>query len=172
MRTSSASSPPCAARSGHATDERIGGVLPGRFRHLALGDRHCALGAPRFSFGSPELLYEGSACGRGASPRSPRSTTARVGSRWCCSAAMLAHDPLKYHPLEKHPDAGDRPRRSRPFSRSVRTSAADCRVRAAGSLNRPKRRLSSRAHISMLCDKVVRRHIRPAALDERDEDAG
>jgi Ala-tRNA(Pro) deacylase len=33
-------------------------VLPGRFRHLALGDRHCALGAPRFSFGSPELLYE------------------------------------------------------------------------------------------------------------------
>jgi len=63
----------------------------------ALADR---LGAPRFSFGSPELLGEV----LGVRPGSVTPYAAINDSDGLVSVvlqrAMLAHDPLNYHPLE------------------------------------------------------------------------
>lgn len=63
----------------------------------ALADR---LGAPRFSFGAPELLYEvlgvrpGSVTPFAAINDSERRVAVVL------QPAMLAHDPLNYHPLD------------------------------------------------------------------------
>jgi Ala-tRNA(Pro) deacylase len=61
-----------------------------------------ALGAPRFSFGSAELLYEV----LGVKPGSV-TLFAAINDREgrvtvVLQRAMLAHDPLNYHPLENH----------------------------------------------------------------------
>ena len=59
-----------------------------------------ALGAPRFSFGNPELLYET----LGVRPGSvtPFALINDAGRRVTVilDKAMLGHDPLNYHPLE------------------------------------------------------------------------
>ena len=59
-----------------------------------------SLAAPRFFFGSPELLYEALGVRPGSvTPYAMINDTAhRV--RVVLQQAMLAHDPLNYHPLE------------------------------------------------------------------------
>ena len=59
-----------------------------------------ALGAPRFSFGSPELLYEvlGVRPGSVTPFALVNDTDRRVTV--VLDKAMLGHDPLNYHPLE------------------------------------------------------------------------
>ena len=59
-----------------------------------------SLGAPRFSFGSPELLYEVLGVRPGSvTPYAVVNDTAhRVAV--VLQRTMLAHDPLNYHPLE------------------------------------------------------------------------
>jgi Ala-tRNA(Pro) deacylase len=58
------------------------------------------LGAPRFSFGSPELLYEvlGVRPGSVTPFALANDTAGRVAV--VLDKAMLRHDPLNYHPLE------------------------------------------------------------------------
>ena len=69
-------------------------------RRLDLKRLAAALGAPRFSFGSPELLYEV----LGVTPGSvtPFALANDAGQRVqvVLDEGMLAHDPLNYHPLE------------------------------------------------------------------------
>jgi Ala-tRNA(Pro) deacylase len=59
-----------------------------------------ALGAPRFSFGNPELLYE--ALGVKPGSVTPFALANDRGHRVTIvlDRAMLGHDPLNYHPLE------------------------------------------------------------------------
>jgi Ala-tRNA(Pro) deacylase len=58
------------------------------------------LGAPRFSFGSPELLYEALGVRPGSvTPYAVINDTARQVAV-VLQRAMLEHDPLNYHPLE------------------------------------------------------------------------
>jgi Ala-tRNA(Pro) deacylase len=63
----------------------------------ALSDR---LGAPRFSFGSAELLYE--VLGVRPGSVTPYAAINDTGGRVAVvlQQAMLAHNPLNYHPLE------------------------------------------------------------------------
>jgi Ala-tRNA(Pro) deacylase len=63
----------------------------------ALAER---LAAPRFSFGSPELLYEALGVRPGSvTPYAAINDTARRVAV-VLQRAMLAHDPLNYHPLD------------------------------------------------------------------------
>jgi Ala-tRNA(Pro) deacylase len=69
-------------------------------RQIDLKQFAAALGAPRFSFGSPELLYQTLGVRPGsvtpfalANDREGRVTVV-------LDRAMLEHDPLNYHPLE------------------------------------------------------------------------
>ena len=59
-----------------------------------------ALGAPRFSFGSPELLYE--VLGVRPGSVTPFAAINETGGRVAIvlQQAMLDHEPLNYHPLE------------------------------------------------------------------------
>jgi Ala-tRNA(Pro) deacylase len=59
-----------------------------------------AIGAPRFSFGSADLLYEmlGVRPGSVTPYAAINDTAGRV--RVVLQRAMLAHDPLNYHPLQ------------------------------------------------------------------------
>lgn len=59
-----------------------------------------ALGAPRFSFGSPELLHE--VLGVRPGSVTPFGLANDTGCRVnvVLDAGMLLHDPLNYHPLE------------------------------------------------------------------------
>jgi Ala-tRNA(Pro) deacylase len=63
----------------------------------ALADK---LGAPRFSFGAPELLYE--VLGVRPGSVTPYAAINDRGGRVAVvlQRAMLAHEPLNYHPLE------------------------------------------------------------------------
>ena len=59
-----------------------------------------ALGAPRFSFGNPELLYE--VLGVRPGSVTPFAVANDTGCRVAVllDKLMLGHDPLNYHPLE------------------------------------------------------------------------
>ena len=60
-----------------------------------------ALGAPRFSFGSAELLYETLGVRPGSVTPFALANDAEVRRvTVVLDRAMLAHDPLNYHPLE------------------------------------------------------------------------
>jgi Ala-tRNA(Pro) deacylase len=64
-------------------------------KHLA-----AALGAPRFSFGSAELLYEVLGVTPGSVTPFALANDAGQLVRVVLDKGMLAHDPLNYHPLE------------------------------------------------------------------------
>jgi Ala-tRNA(Pro) deacylase len=63
----------------------------------ALADQ---LGAPRFSFGSPDLLYEVLGVRPGSVTPYAVVNDAAGRVRVVLQRAMLTHDPLNYHPLE------------------------------------------------------------------------
>jgi Ala-tRNA(Pro) deacylase len=68
-------------------------------RTLDLKQLAAALGAPRFSFGSPELLYEMLGVRPGSvTPFALANDTGQC-VRIVLDQGMLAHDPLNYHPL-------------------------------------------------------------------------
>jgi Ala-tRNA(Pro) deacylase len=59
-----------------------------------------ALGAPRFSFGNPELLYEVLGVKPGSVTPFAIANDAARRVAVVLDRAMLDHDPLNYHPLE------------------------------------------------------------------------
>ncbi|MGE5271600.1 MAG: prolyl-tRNA synthetase associated domain-containing protein [Thiohalocapsa sp.] len=59
-----------------------------------------ALGAPRFSFGSPQLLYEVLGVRPGSVTPFALANDAARRVQPVLDQDMLAHDPLNYHPLE------------------------------------------------------------------------
>ncbi len=61
-----------------------------------------ALGAPRFSFGSAELLYEVLGVRPGSVTPFALANDAAHRVEVVLDRAMLAHDPLNYHPLDNH----------------------------------------------------------------------
>jgi Ala-tRNA(Pro) deacylase len=69
-------------------------------RHIDLKRLADALGAPRFSFGNAELLFEVLGVRPGSvTPFALANATAQHITV-VLDAGMLAHDPLNYHPLE------------------------------------------------------------------------
>jgi Ala-tRNA(Pro) deacylase len=61
-----------------------------------------ALGAPRFSFGNADLLYEVLGVRPGSVTPFALINDRDHRVRVVLDKAMLAHDPLNYHPLENH----------------------------------------------------------------------
>src|SRR5712691_4683930 len=87
------------------------------------------LGAPRFSFGGAALLYEVLGVRPGSvTPFALVNDTAHRVTV-ALDRAMLDHDPLNYHPLEKRPHHRYRARRSVALYRRLRTPSAHRRSR-------------------------------------------